>query len=92
MKEISDKLYAELELLGIIDETGVRNHNIGESNYSDTIIQPWTIWKAYNLNGWDCDIIKRVLRTKDNEPRSIDYEKIIHICEERIRQLKIEAE
>ena len=86
-------LYQELKRLGIIrDHTSedVRRFNIGESDYSEHLIQPWTIWLAYNLNGWDADIIKRVLRTKKGEPRVKDYEKIIHDCKERIRQLENE--
>lgn len=87
MKTINDELYNELVYLGIIDETNTRNHNIGKSNYSKQLIQAWTIWLAYNLNPWDADIIKRVLRTKEDTPRKEDYEKIIHICQERIRQI-----
>ena len=65
MKEISDELYAKLEYLGIIDN-GVRNHNVGKSNYSKKTIQPWAIWLDYpELTGWDDDIIKRVLRVKE---------------------------
>ena len=47
----------------------------------------------YHLNPWDADIIKRVLRTKIEpgltpvESRILDYNKIIHICHERINQL-----
>ncbi len=96
MKEISDELYSTLEYLGIIDN-GVRSHNVGKSNYSKKVIQPWTIWRAYpELTGWDDDIIKRVLRIKEeegmsaNEARKMDYEKIIHNCQERIRQIDIE--
>lgn len=96
MKEISDELYSTLEYLGIIDN-GVRSHNVGKSNYSKKVIQPWTIWRAYpELTGWDDDIIKRVLRIKEeegmsaNEARKMDYEKIIHNCKERIRQLDLE--
>lgn len=69
-----------------------RNYNVGKSDYAKHKIQPWDIWKEYNLNPWDADIVKRVLRTKENEPRSLDYEKIIHVCMERIRQLAEEAE
>ena len=87
MKEINDELYNELVHLGIIDETNTRNNNVGKSDYSKHIIQPWSIWIAYNLNPWDADIIKRVLRTKEDTPRKEDYEKIIHICQERIRQI-----
>lgn len=87
-KEISQELYNKLLYLGIIpDET--RNYNIGNSDYSKHTIQPWSIWLDYNLNPFDADIIKRVLRTKEGESRILDYKKIIHICEERLRQLNI---
>jgi hypothetical protein len=72
----------------------IRNYNIGKSDYSRHKIQPWDIWLEYNLNPWDADIIKRILRTKEEpnmtpeESRILDYRKIIHICKERIRQLE----
>ena len=90
MKEISDEVYAKLKHLGIINDeySNVRNHNVGTSDYSEHIIQPWTIWLDWNLNPWDADIIKRVLRNKFGESRKQDYEKIIHICQERIRQIE----
>lgn len=92
MKEISDELYSKLEVLGIVgDDISSREYNIGFSNYADHIIQPWSIWIDWNLNPWDADIIKRVLRTKLNSSRKEDYCKIIHICEERIRQLDLIA-
>ena len=68
-----------------------RNYNVGKSDYAKHKIQPWDIWKEYDLNPWDADIVKRVLRTKEGEERGLDYEKIIHICKERIRQLAEEA-
>lgn len=126
--EIDDKLYNRLVYLGIIDPSKTREHNVGESNYSQHLIQPWTIWLDYpNLTSWDDDILKRVLRTKNRMPQSLlsrissklkdvfdcrpseeievlqesikedtidarieDYTKIIHICQERIRQLKLQ--
>lgn len=68
--------------------TDTRSYNIGSSDYSKHKIQPWDIWLEYQLNPWDADIVKRVLRTKDGEDRKLDYEKIIHICKERIRQIE----
>lgn len=71
-----------------------RAYNVGDSNYAKHKIQPWDIWLEYNLNPWDADIIKRTLREKvignktPEEARIEDYEKIIHICNERIRQIK----
>ena len=68
-------------------EDGVRSYNVGESDYSKHKIQPWDIWIEYKLNPFDADIIKRVLRKKKTDSRKMDYEKIIHICNERIRQI-----
>ena len=90
-------LYQKLKYLGIIhnevDGIDVRSHNVGTSNYSKHIIQPWSIWLDYpELTSWDHDIIKRILRTKKGESRAVDYEKIIHDCEERLRQISIENE
>ena len=89
MKEISDELYEQLDYLGIIPNE-VRAKNIGASNYSEHTIQPYSIWIDWDLNPWDADIIKRVLRTKQGDSRKMDYEKIIHICQERIRQIDVQ--
>lgn len=91
---IDFQLYQNLKKLGIIHncdtEVDIRSFNIGNSDYSKHIIQPWSIWIDYDLDPWDADIVKRVLRTKKGESRIMDYEKIIHICNEKIRQLKNE--
>lgn len=65
----------------------IRNYNVGTSDYSKHKIQVWDIWIEYNLNPFDADIVKRVLRKKEGQDRVEEYEKIIHICQERIRQL-----
>jgi len=62
-----------------------RDYNVGHSDYSTRRIQPWDIWLEYRLNPWDADIVKRILRDKGE--RRLDYEKIKHICDERIRQI-----
>lgn len=69
----------------------VQSYNVGKSDYAKHTIQPWDIWKEYNLNPWDADIVKRVLRTKEGEARTLDYEKIIHICRYRIAELSKEV-
>lgn len=95
-KEISKELYDKLEMFGIIDTSNVRKNNVGQSNYAEHTIQPWSIWLDYkDLTPWDADIIKRILRTKDDksmtpeQQRTMDYNKIIHICRERIRQIQL---
>jgi len=81
---------AKLIDLGVIasEVNHTRTKNAGTSNYSKFLLQPWAIWKEYGLNPWDADIIKRTLRTKEGDARKLDYEKIIHICQERISQLE----
>ena len=69
------------------DKENIRSYNVGTSDYAKHNIQPWDIWREYDLNPWDADIVKRVLRTKETDGRKLDYEKIIHICKERIRQI-----
>ena len=88
---IDEDTYKALMRLGILD-TSVRSSNRGASDYSRHIIQPWTIWQEYQLNPWDADIVKRVLWHQEGDSRRLDYEKIIHICEERIRQIDCDHE
>ena len=99
-------IYNKLAYIGILPSLdnnveNIRDYNVGESNYSSNehMIQPWTIWLDYpNLTSFDHDIIKRILREKE-EPgitkinsRIKDYKKIIHIAKERIRQLSYGTE
>ena len=90
---VDENLYNRFSYLGLIPDQ-VRKNHVGKSDYSQHTIQPWSIWLDYNLNAWDADIVKRVLRTKKEAnlskeaSRILDYEKIIHICKERIRQLR----
>lgn len=76
------------------DSKEPEDYNVGKSDYASHSIQPWDIWEEYHLNPWDADIVKRVLRIKEEggmsktESRILDYEKIIHICKKRIKQLK----
>ena len=81
---IVEKMKAPINKL---DNSDTRAFNIGTSDYAKRNIQPWDIWLEYKLNPWDADIIKRVLRTKEGESRKLDYQKIIHVAQERIRQL-----
>jgi len=104
--DIPIDIYNKLAYLGILlrlddDVENTRGYNIGESNYSSNehIIQPWTIWLDYpNLTSFDHDIIKRILREKEEpgitkiDSRIKDYKKIIHIAKERIRQLSYATE
>ena len=75
-------------------KTNPTSKHVGSSDYSKHEIQPYDIWLEYQLNPWDADIVKRVLRTKKVEGQSSDdtriedYRKIIHICESRIQHIQ----
>lgn len=93
LMKLNRKEIEHLLNLGILKTTeeSCQSYHIGKSDYSRHVIQPWNIWKEYNLNPWDADIVKRVLRTKEGEARTLDYEKIIHICKYRIAELSKEV-
>lgn len=98
--KLNKKEIEHLLNLGILKTTekSCQDYHIGKSDYSTHVIQPWNIWREYNLNPWDADIVKRVLRIKEEpgkskeDARIMDYEKIIHICNERIRQLEADKQ
>ena len=59
-----------------------RSYNVGTSDYATHRYQVWDIWRDFQLNPWEADIIKRLLRKKDGEEN--DIEKIKHILNEMI--------
>lgn len=85
-KPIPIELYDKLNYLGLIP-SAERSHNIGDSNYSKQLIQPWTVMLAYQdtHNYLELDIIKRILRSKSSDSRLLDYQKCQHILDELIR-------
>ena len=68
-------------------EENIRAYNVGSSDYAKHKIQPWDIWIEYDLNPWEADIVKRVLRRKEGQSRREDLEKVIHVAKELIRQI-----
>lgn len=90
-KDKKNVIFVESNLPEVSDlpaPADTRSYNVGASDYSKHRIQPWDIWIEYGLNPFDADIVKRVLRRKAGEDRVTDYKKIVHICQERIRQLQ----
>lgn len=73
----------------MIDVNEVRNVVEGSSDYNKHRYQIWDIWIKFRIeNGFDCDLVKRTLRTKQTDPRILDYRKMKHIALERIRQFQ----
>lgn len=67
-----------------------REYNIGKSDYSKHKYQPWDIILEYNLDFFDGNILKYLLRRKGSDKE--DYEKIIHYCQEKLRQINENAQ
>jgi hypothetical protein len=63
------------------DKTAL-NKQIGGSHYRQMKIQPWEIIDAHNLNFYEGNILKYLLRRKDN--RVEDLKKLIHYAEHAI--------
>ena len=90
-----DVIKEECRVSSQIETKDIRNYNVGSSNYSSMPkgYQPWDLWKIFHMNPFDADILKRLLRTKTEpgmtpqESRKLDYQKIIHVCQERINQI-----
>lgn len=88
--QIDANLAYHLYQIGVIDYNGnlLNRPNVGDSNYSEHFIMPWHIQRSYNLDSFDADIIKRVLRKKSTQDRYEEYQKIIQVCQEQCRQLE----
>lgn len=61
-------------------DVGTKEYNVGKSDYSKHLLQPWDLWRHMD-NPWLCDIVKRLLRTKEDTPKMEDYQKIKHILQ-----------
>jgi len=83
IEKMSQRLMEQKDSL----EIKASERHVGTANYSQKKIQPWDIWEEYNLDAWDADIIKRVLRTKEGNLK-LDYEKMIHICQKQIERIE----
>jgi len=60
--------------------------NVGESDYSTKKIQPWDIIDEYNLDFYEGNVLKYLLRTKGS--RKEDLEKIRHYIDKMLHDIK----
>lgn len=71
-----------------------KSHNIGESDYSEHQIQVWDIVDEYNLDFYEGNILKYLLRRKGkdsdhrNTNRFIDLQKLIHYAQRKMERLE----
>jgi len=50
----------------------------GGNHYKDRAIQPWEIWEAYDMDGWEASALKYLLRYKDKGKPLEDLHKCMH--------------
>jgi hypothetical protein len=50
----------------------------GGNHYKDRAIQPWEVWEAYDMNGWEASALKYLLRYKDKGKPLEDLHKLLH--------------
>lgn len=59
---------------------------VGGDHYVKHKIQPWDVIDEYNLNYYEGNILKYLLRTKSN--RVEDLEKLIHYAEKELNNVR----
>jgi hypothetical protein len=67
-------------------QSDVMMTNVGESDYSTKKIQPWDIIDEYNLDFYEGNVLKYLLRTKGS--RREDLEKIRHYIDKMLHDIK----
>lgn len=50
----------------------------GGNHYKDRAIQPWEVWEACDMNGWEASALKYLLRYKDKGKPLEDLHKCMH--------------
>jgi hypothetical protein len=69
-----------------MEEGNVMSRQVGGNHYKDKKMQPWSVIDEYNLNYYEGNILKYLLRDKEN--RIEDLEKLIHYAEKEILNLR----
>lgn len=65
-------------------------YQVGGNHYVKRKIQPWEIWKAYEMNPWEANALKYLLRYKDKGKPLEDLKKCRHYIEFLINTLEEE--
>jgi hypothetical protein len=59
----------------------VMSTQYGGNHYKERKIQPWEVWDAYDMNGWEASALKYLLRYKDKGKPLEDLYKCRHNIE-----------
>jgi len=64
-----------------VNREEVMSKQHGGMHYKDRKIQPWDVWEAYDMDGWEASALKYLLRYKDKGKPIEDLYKCIHNIE-----------
>jgi hypothetical protein len=56
----------------------VMDTQYGGNHYKERAVQPWEVWEAYDMNGWEASALKYLLRYKDKGKPLEDLYKCMH--------------
>ncbi len=56
----------------------VMDTQYGGNHYKERAVQPWEVWEAYDMNGWEASALKYLLRYKDKGKPLEDLHKCMH--------------
>lgn len=56
----------------------VMDTQYGGNHYKERTVQPWEVWEAYDMNGWEASALKYLLRYKDKGKPLEDLYKCMH--------------
>lgn len=56
----------------------VMDTQYGGNHYKERSVQPWEVWEAYDMNGWEASALKYLLRYKDKGKPLEDLYKCMH--------------
>ena len=71
-------------------KTEVYKQQVGGSHYKQHKIQPWHIWEDYNMNPWQANALKYLLRYNDKGKPLEDLLKCKHYIDYLIANLENE--
>lgn len=66
--------------------SGALSRQVDGDHYQGAGIQPWDIWEAYNLDPWEANALKYLLRRKKGVARLTDLRKLAHYVERCIER------
>ena len=82
LEEMADMEIREAEREYFTGQSGAHKRQVGGDHYKKMLIEPWTIIDTFDLNFYEGNVLKYLLRKKGD--RVEDLQKAIHYLEKEI--------